>query len=183
MYGPGENYHHASQPIFPRGGSIDRADHALMSQSYGRPPNYHSASSNQAAQQNVQQGAPLPLLPTTSKAFSANPHTNSSNNHTQFYQTALPPQTQPHQYGRHSMTINQAGKNNVRQPTQTPPGLMSNIPKGMSNNGNNGHQLHQHQSLTRSQTANIRSTYHQPSYTPYPTSTGPNDDSMKPKHI
>lgn len=179
MYGPNENFHPGPQPMFPRGGSIDRNDHSLMSQTYGRPGNYHSSSSNQGAQQTGQQGAPPPLLPPNLKSFPNNAQPNSASNQGQFYQTSVPPLSQVNQYSRQSMGIGQMANNNTRQPTQ-PPSLMGNYSKNIANNGQSFQQC---QPLIHPQSNNNRPMYNHGAYSSYSKSTGPNDDNMKTKRI
>ena len=169
--------------MFPRGGSIDRGDHALMSQPLSRPNNYPSNSSNQQQQPPPPQGGPPPsLLSQNIKPFHANQP--SSSNQAPFY-----PQPPPNQYNRQPMPIGAMNSANNRQQTQQVPSLMSGLSKNFSNNGNNlnnNPSLFQHRQplLPPPQSNNNRPMYqHHNQYSTYSKSTGPNDDNTKPKHI
>ena len=176
--------------MFARGGSIDRGDHPLMTQSLSRPNSFPSSSSNQ--QQGTppgqqQSSAPPPsLLSQNLKGFPpSNQQGNSSVNPTSFY----PPPSQPNQYTRQPMPIGAMNTNTNRQQNQQVPSLMSGLTKTYPNNGTNlntNQSLFQHrQPLMPPQSNNNRSLYqhhlHYPSYSK--SSTTPNDDNIKPKHI
>ena len=114
--------------MFPRGGSIDRGDHSLMSQPLSRPTNYPSNSSNQPPQQ---QGPPS-LLSQNLKSFHTNQQQTSSSNQPPFY-----PPPPPNQYNRQPMPIGAMNSNNNRQQTQQVPSLMSGLTKNFpANNAN-----------------------------------------------
>ena len=186
--------------MFARGGSMDRADHPLMSQPLSRPTNFPSASSTQnpgtagagAGAQQQQQAPPPPsgpppsLLSQNLKGFPPAQQGNSSVNQASFYP---PPPTQGNQYARQPMPIGAMNTSNNRQQTQQVPSLMSGLTKTFPTNGNNlntNQSLFQHrQPLMPPQANNNRSLYqHQSHYSSYPkSSAAPNDDTIKPKHI
>jgi hypothetical protein len=165
--------------MFARGGSIDRGDHPLISQSLSRPASYPSSSSNQQQQQ----GPPPSLLSQNLKSFHTNQPQTSSSNQPQFY-----PPPQANQYNRQPMPIGAMNTTNNRQHTQQVPSLMSGLSKNFPNNGNNpnnAQSLFQHRQPLLPPQSNINRPLYQ-QHTQYPTyskSTGSNDDNVKPKHI
>jgi len=196
IYGQNEGFHPPHPAMFARGGSMDRADHPLMSQQLSRPTNFPSTTSTQTPGTNTaaaqQQGPPPPsgpppsLLSQNLKAFPPTQQGNSSVNQASFYP---PPPAQGNQYARQPMPIGAMNTTNNRQQTQQVPSLMSGLTKTFPTNGNNlnnNQTLFQHrQPLMTPQSNNNRSMYqHHPHYSSYPKpSVAPNDDTMKPKHI
>lgn len=171
--------------MFNRGGSIDRGDHPLMSQPLSRQTNYPSTSSNQQPS-----GPPPSLLSQNIKPpIFTNQQQTSSSNQLPFY----PPP--PNQFNRQAVPISGMNSANNRPQNQQVRSLTSGLSKNLPNNGNdmtNTQPLFsqpqplfpQRQPLLPPQSNNNRPSYpHHPQYSNYSKPAGPNDDTMKQKHI
>ncbi|CAF0982507.1 unnamed protein product [Adineta ricciae] len=185
LYGQNDGFHPPHPPMFNRGGSIDRGDHPLMSQPLSRQTNYPSTSSNQQPP-----GPPPSLLSQNIKPpLFTNQQQTSSSNQLPFY----PPP--PNQFNRQGVPISGMNSANNRPQNQQVRSLTTGLSKNLPNNGNdmtNTQPLFsqpqplfpQRQPLLPPQSNNNRPSYpHHPQYSNYSKPAGPNDDTMKQKHI